>query len=247
MTIFGHHFKHQTVWIGGGLIAAAIAVVVWLRARAAAAPAAGETAADPGGYGMSVGAPTQGVADQYQQQLNQGEVEAQNIANAYQGELLRQSKAQFDFQQAQMEAVAPAYQNELKAELGAQEHYYKTVANTKISCPGGYGVAQDTSGQLYCRQKTSGIPIVTDLLRTARGLVYGAEAAAPSIGYEAAQNAAAYYTGKYFAPQKGVVVGKGSTPPIAPQRRTAGNTQQASVIWGCFTDDCLHSKIRNEV
>jgi hypothetical protein len=199
--IFGQELTGKQLWIGG-LIAAAVAVVVFLRARAASAPTMqAEQPADYGeaSGGLSVPAPSQQVADQYQQQLQNAELEAAGIANAYQKNLLTQQQKQFDFQMSQQELLAPAYRSEQQAELAAQEHYYKTVAKTKISCPKGQGVAQDTSGQLYCRQKSSGIPIVTDLIRTASGIVYGAAAAAPSIGYQGAQAAATYYTGKVFA------------------------------------------------
>jgi len=199
--IFGQELTGKQLWIGGGLIAAAVAVIVFLRARASSAQTAqAEQPADYGqaAGGLSVPAPSQQVADQYQQQLQNAELEAQGIANAYQKNLLTQQQKQFDFQMSQQELLAPAYRSEQQAELSAQEHYYKTVAKTKISCPKGQSIAQDPGGQLYCRQKSSGIPIVSDLIRTASGIVYGAAAAAPSIGYQAAQDAAAYYTGKVF-------------------------------------------------
>lgn len=220
--IFGQEIERKQLLIGGGLIAAAVAVVVWLRARSASAAVSAAPAAQPDqGYGMSVAAPTGQVADQYQQQLQNSELEAQSIANTYQANLVKQQQTAFDFQQRQAEALAPSFLKEQQSELAAQEHYYKTVANTRISCPGGQGVAQSPGGQLYCRQKTSGgilgIPI-GDVFRTIQGFVGGVEAAAPSIGYQTAQDAARYYTGKVFTPSAPTAKPKlpKTTPPIAP-------------------------------
>ena len=119
--IFGQEIERKHLFIGGGLIAAAVAVVVWLRARAAsAAPADAQAqqATDQGqGYGMSVAAPTGQVADQYQEQMANSQLEAQKIANTYQSNLVTQQEKQFSFQQRQMEALAPAYQAEERSAL----------------------------------------------------------------------------------------------------------------------------------
>src|SRR6266852_3864583 len=101
--IFGHELKPKTLLIGGGLIAVAVAVVVWLRARSAAAASAAtdQVAAQPDqGQGpMTISAPSSGIADQYQQQLQNSQLEASNIANQYQRQLLQQQSTQFNFQQ----------------------------------------------------------------------------------------------------------------------------------------------------
>src|SRR5216117_244278 len=104
--IFGREIPTKTLVIGGGLIATAVAVVVFLRARAAASAPA-EVAAQPQdqGYGMSVAAPSGQVADQYQQQMQNSELEAQKIANTYQSNLVTQQQKQFEFQQSQAEAL----------------------------------------------------------------------------------------------------------------------------------------------
>lgn len=211
MNIFGHHVPHKTVWIGGGLAVAAVAVIVWLRARAAAnaaaqpeaAPQSDQSAYSGGGGGISVPAPTSEVADQYQQQLQNSQLRAADLANQYQQNLIAQQQKQFDFQMKQQEALAPAYQQEEASALAVQTHYNRAAADVRLACPGNAGVAADpTTGQLYCRQKTSGgilgIP-VGDVFRTAQNFVGGVEAAAPSIGYQAANQAAQYYTGKVFA------------------------------------------------
>src|SRR5437870_7275591 len=97
--IFGHELKGKTLWIGGGLIAAAVAVVVFIRARAAASTPAQAAAAQPQDQGgMSVAAPTGQVAEQYQQQMQNSELEAQAIANKYQSNLVKQQETQFAFQ-----------------------------------------------------------------------------------------------------------------------------------------------------
>jgi hypothetical protein len=218
--IFGHEVDKRTLWIGGGLMAVAIAVVVFLRAKAGAA--ANEEAGAPSqpqpdqGYGMSIGAPTGAVADGYQQQIDTAEEQAKVIANKYQSNLVQQQQTQFDFEQRQREQLAPDILANERSQLAVETHYNKTKANTRVSCPKGSGKALGPDGEMYCRQKSSGLPVVTDLIRTAHGLVYGAAAAAPSIGYDAAKAAAQYYMGKTF-PTTAVVRARGSqsTPPIA--------------------------------
>ena len=218
--IFGKEVSTKTMWIGGGLIAAAVAVIVFLRARASTAPqeaAGAQPAADYGYGGMSVSAPSQQAADSYQQQLQNADLEASALANQYQRNLITQQEKQFAFQQSQEELLAPAYRKAEEARLAAEEHYSRTVAKTKISCPKGQAIAQSPEGQLYCRQKSSGIPILTDTLRTAEGIIYGAAAAAPSIGYDAARGAAAYYTGKVF---KTAPVQKTAKPGVPTQTKS---------------------------
>ena len=96
--IFGQEIERKTLIIGGGLIAAAVAVVVWLRARAASTATAEAPAAQPDqGYGMSVPAPSGAVADQYQQQLDNSQLEAQKIANTYQSTWSRSSRSSLTF------------------------------------------------------------------------------------------------------------------------------------------------------
>ena len=206
--IFGHEIPVKALWIGGGLIAAAVAVMVFLRARAAGAAAQPPPAppqADTGGYGgggMTVSAPTDQVASDYQTQLQNAQLTSQNIANQYQQQLLTQQQTQFDFQQKQQNLLAPAYQQEQQSALAVQTHYNQAAANAQVSCPGSASVRTDPStGQLYCRQKTSGgflgIPL-GDIGRTIQNAIGGVEAAAPTLGYQFAQQAASYYTGQLF-------------------------------------------------
>ena len=226
--IFGQEIERKTLIIGGGLIAAAVAVVVWLRARAASTASASAPADQPdqsAGYGMSVPAPSGAVADQYQQQLDNSQLEAQKIANTYQSNLVTQQQKQFDFQQSIQQALAPAYLSEQSSELAVQTHFNTAASKAAVSCPGNASLRTGPDGQLYCRQKTSGsflgLP-VGDIVRSVQGFVSGVEAAAPSIGYNAAQQAAAYETGRVFplgAAKQGLnptAQARQSTPGIAP-------------------------------
>src|SRR5436190_72435 len=230
--ILGQEIERKHLFIGGGLIAAAVAVVVFLRARAAQSTAAGAPAPQPDqgqGYGMSVAAPTGQVADQYQQQLQNTELEAGKIANRYQSNLVEQQEKQFAFQQSQYEALAPAYQAEQRSALAVETHYNTAASKAAISCPGNASVRTDpATGQLYCRQKTSGgflgIPI-GDVFRTVQNFVSGVEAAAPNIGYQTAEQAASYYTGKAF-PQRTVAASSGN-PASRPVQQPANPTPPA--------------------
>lgn len=199
MNIFGHHIKHQYVWAAAG-IGGLIALVLYLRARASA-QAADTAAAAPQpdqGAGMTVAAPTPGVADQYQNDLNNSQLQAQNLANAYQQNLITQQQKQFDLQQSIAEQLAPDVVKQQRAALAVQTHYDTAASKAPVSCPGNASLRTAPDGSLYCREKTSGVPIITPIIRTAENLVYGAEQAAPSIGYQMAQQAAQDYSRKVF-------------------------------------------------
>ena len=161
--IFGKEVSTKTLWIGGGLIAAAVAVVVFLRARASTAPqeaAGAQPAADYGYGGMSVAAPSQQAADQYQQQLQNADLEAASLANQYQKNLITQQERQFNFQMSQEELLAPVYRETAKAQLGADKAYFEAKAKIPIACPPGYARARDADGNLVCNPKGSGNKIV---------------------------------------------------------------------------------------
>lgn len=204
--IFGHEISSKTMWIGGGLIAAAIAVVVFLRARAASAAAAADQTAAPQpdqsqGAGMSIPAPTTGVADQYQQQLNNSQLQAQTIANQYQQQLMDQQQKQFQFGLNQQQALAPYLQQEEVSQLGQQTAYYKAAAAAPVSCPGTASLRTAPDGSLYCRQKTAGFLGIGQLGSAITNFFTGVEAAAPNIGYQAANQAASFELGQVFAPK----------------------------------------------
>ncbi len=219
--IFGQEIDKKKAMIFGVVIVGGVAVVVYLRYRAASeaptgAPVPAQDEGYPGGGGMSVGAPTQGAADAYQMQIDQAAAEAANLANTYQSNLIKQQQTQFDFEQAQMEALAPEYREAEKSRLAVETHQNKTVAKTKIRCPKGQATAGDpyNPGSLYCVPKGSGIPIVSDLIRTGAGLVRGVAGESENIGHQVAQDAYAYAKQTYLpGPTK-----RKSTPPI-----TGGN------------------------
>jgi hypothetical protein len=224
--IFGREIPARTLWIGGGLIAVGVAVVVFLRARAASQAAAADQAAPQPDQsaGMTVAAPTGQVADQYQQQLENASLQAQNIANQYQSNLVAQQQKQFEFQMSQEQALSPAELAFQKSQLAVQTHYNTAASKAAVSCPGNASLRTAPDGSLYCRQKTSGnwgpIP-VGDISRAVEGFASGVEAATPSIGFTAAQDAAKYELGKVFPastlPQSNPSQApRASTPPIAP-------------------------------
>ena len=200
MELFGHHIKHQTVWIAAG-IGAVIAVVLYLRARASAAEAAAPAPQPDQGAGMSVAAPTGSVASDYQQQLDNAQLQGQTIANQYQSNLVSQQQKQFDLQQRMAELLAPDMLKQQQAALAVQTHFDTAASKAPVSCPGSASLRTGPDGQLYCRQKTSGgflgIPL-GDFARTVQNFVGGVEAAAPSLGYQAAQQAASYELGQVF-------------------------------------------------
>lgn len=223
MELFGQHIKHQTVWIAAG-VGGVIAVVLYLRARAAgAAPSAPAPQPDPGA-GMSVGAPTGSVASDYQQQIDNAQLQAQTIANQYQSNLVSQQSKQFDLQQSLAEQLAPSVLQQQQASLAVQTHFDTAASKAPVSCPGSASLRTGPDGQLYCRQKTSGgflgIP-VGDIFRTVQNFVGGVEAAAPTIGYQTAQQAAGYYTGQLFPSHPAAVPNpttqaRSQTPTLSP-------------------------------
>lgn len=205
MQIFGHHVKHQTVWIAAG-IGAIIAVVLYLRARASAAAGAAAPAPQPDqGAGMSVAAPTGSVASDYQQQLDNAQLQGQSIANQYQSNLVSQQQKQFDLQQRMAELLAPDMLKQQQSALAVETHFNTALSKAAVSCPGNASLRSvpDAQGNptYFCRQKTSGgflgIPL-GDIGRTIQNFVGGVEAAAPTIGYQAAQQAASYELGQVF-------------------------------------------------
>ena len=208
MQLFGQEVSKKTLLIGGGLMAAAVVLLVWLRSRAGSAQSTGHPMPDqPQDYssgGMTVAAPTPAMADSYTQAMQNAELDATKIANDYQRNLMQQQEKQFDFQMGMQQQLLPEMMRLEKSRMGVEEHYNKAAAKAAVSCPGNASVRTDpATGELYCRGKTSGswgpVP-VGSIVRAAKGVIYGAEQAAPSIGYEVARDAAHYYTGKVFGP-----------------------------------------------
>jgi hypothetical protein len=209
--IFGQEVERKHLLIGGGLIAAAIAVVVFLRARAAssaaqAAPQPSEQDQQGYGGGMSVAAPTGQIADQYQQQLQNSELEAQSIANKYQTNLVAQQEKQYEFQNKMQEQLAPDLLANEQANLAADTAYQKAKAKIPLACPPGYARARDMNGDLTCNRKGSG-NIATDVYK-------GAREEAPQVGRDL-MRAGERYVKQTYLPTVSSKKRK-STPPIAP-------------------------------
>lgn len=216
--IFGQEVERKHLLIGGGLIAAAIAVVVFLRARAGAsasqaAPQPTEESQVGSGGGMAVAAPTGAVADQYQQQLDNAQLEAQAIANKYQSNLVEQQQKQFDFQQRMQEALAPDILQNEQANLSADTAYEKAKAKIPIACPPGYARARDPDGNLTCNRKGSGNAL-TDPYKIVRGVEQGAAEEAPQVGKDLIR-AGEQYVRQTYIPTVSTKK-RQSTPPIAP-------------------------------
>lgn len=228
MRIFGHEIENKKLLIGGGVVAAIVVVVMVLRARAAAASASDQSAAQSAadqaaaaqGAGMSVAAPTSDVASDYQTQLQNAQLQSANIANQYQQQLMQQQQTAFNFQQGIQQAIAPSIEAEQTAQNSAQAHYYQTVANTKITCPGAQGVAQSVSGGLYCRQKTAGFLGIGQIGDAVQNALVGVETAAPTIGYNAANAAANFYLNPASAGFVGGNGGSSSYMPVSASPQT---------------------------
>ena len=149
--IFGHEVPAKTLWIGGGLIAAAVAVVVWLRARAASQVAAQGQPAQPdtsgygaGGGGMTVAAPTQAAADQYTAKMAQDSLAAQGAAFQYLSSLSQQQQAAQRLQQ-----ISP--QQQLEAAQQANAAFF---ASNPLSAATPTGVIQQKWKQFLLNGQT---------------------------------------------------------------------------------------------
>lgn len=220
MQVFGQTIERKKVLLFGAVIVGGVGIVVYLRYKAAQETVTGAPAPDqsadqgyPGGSGMSVSAPSQEAASAYQQQIDQAAAEAANLANTYQANLIKQQQTQFDFEQAQMTALAPDYQENERSRLAVETHQNKTIAKTKIACPSGQALKGDPSnpGGLYCAAKGSGLPILSDLTRIVKGVTRGIAGESENIGHQVAQDAYAYAKQTYLpGPMK-----KKSTPPIS--------------------------------
>jgi hypothetical protein len=216
MNLFGHHIPPKTLWIAAA-VGGVLALVLYLRARASAAAGTAAAPQPDQGAGMTVAAPSGTMADQYQEQLNNADLQAQTIANQYQSNLVTQQQKQFDLQQSIASQLVPDVVNQQRAALSVQTHFDTAASKAAVSCPGSASLRTGPDGQLYCRQKTSGgflgIPL-GDIGRTVQNFVGGVEAAAPTIGYQTAQQAASYYAGQLFSPKPAA--------PARPVARTPG-------------------------
>jgi hypothetical protein len=120
----GTGLDKKQAMILGGVVAAGVAVVVYIRYKAAqeAPPPEGFPMDQPmsggggGGGIVSVPAPTQAVADQYEQGMRQAELDAANLQNSYMQEQLRQNTSQFNL----AERLNGAYENLQEQLFGVQ-------------------------------------------------------------------------------------------------------------------------------
>lgn len=228
------------LWVGGGL-AALIAVYYVIKSRGGGGGAA--AGGDTGGFGAGAG-PSSPVSynpgapdtsgDAYQQQLNDLDVQARK-------EQLRQAQASFDLQQetgkqqlglwgAQQGLLFEGVKREQEFQLGYEKSAYETAqaaqdvvtrsvkGKKKVECPVGQHLVVSADGTPTCQQKGGGgfnfSTLTGGIADFVGGFFQGAAAAAPGIGYGAAQ---------YGAAQVGVIPGRQPatpryTPPIAPQR-----------------------------
>lgn len=216
--IFGHEVPAKTLWIGGGLIAAAVAVVVWLRARAASQVAAQGQPAQPdtsgygaGGGGMTVAAPTQAAADQYTAQMAQDSLAAQGAAYQYLSSLAQQQQAAQALQQSN-----PQHQYEL-----AQQANAAFFASNPLSAATPTGVIEQKWKQFILNGQT----IWEDVSGEHRAPI--TEQLAEQVGAQAKGEGPYYHSkgGGFFAPLinatsnvlKGLVGGVGQAEQTAAQ------------------------------
>ena len=233
--IFGQEVSGKTLWIVLGVIAAGVAVVVYVRSRAGAAPVdvgAPGMPADTGGGGggYAVPAPTQDTAAGYNSALQDVQLEAARFGLEQQKQQAAEQQRQFDLadqlsgaynqmqmalfgQQTQVGASQAAYAAEqYRTYEAAQEVVTRSVkGKKKVECPVGQHLVVLADGTPTCQAKGGGgfnfSTIFTGIGQIATGLFQGAAAAAPGIGYGAANAYAAPYTGGARRPY---------TPPIAP-------------------------------
>jgi len=221
------------LWIGGGFVVLLILYFV-MRARSGGGEGA-FASPDPNAFGAGAGpsspvvsAVPDSAGDEYARQLNQLELET-----AQEG--LRQGRAMFDLQESgykqQLEfgqAQQSLYLEGVRAEqgyrLGYEQEAYRTAqagqevlgrsikGKKKVECPKGQHLVVLADGSAACQEKGGGgfsfKTVFSGIGDIAEGLFGGAAAAAPGIGYAAAQ---------YGAAQAGIVPGV--------QRRSRGRSQ----------------------
>jgi len=144
-----------------------------------------------------------------QQQQNTYEGQLQNLQLQQYGNQVGYQKAGLQLEQQYQSSLLPSavglgqeqYATATQAQR-QQTNYYKAIAGAQVSCPGTASMRIDpTTGQAYCRQKTSGsilgLPI-GGLFRVGQGVVQGAQAYAPTAGYNLAQAGTQYVTQQYL-------------------------------------------------
>ncbi len=213
--IFGQEIKGQTLWIVVGVIAAGVAVVVYVRSRAGAGGGGGAAQEAPpdygsygGGGGVSVAAPSDQQASSYNESLKNIQLAAAQFGLEQQKTEASQQQKQFDLQYAlnkaydDLQMAVFGQQTQVgAAEAGYQSAVYqaetKQIEKTGISCPGNASARYNPQQGWFCREKTSGgIPgritrAVGDVIAGAgRGAAKAAEQAPQA--YVASQDPYAY-------------------------------------------------------
>lgn len=201
--------KKWLPWILGAV--GAFVLLMYLRGRS------GSSASSPtpvpnqlpsgGGGGMTVAVPNSSDA---QTRLDNEQLQAAQLQNQYQQNLISQQQQQFDLGQKFREAILPSEvalansQNMLQQQYAAAgANYFKQLSGKQVSCPGDASVRIDpTTGQAYCRQKTSGgilgIP-VGQIAQSFVNFFTGVQQAAPQVGSQLTQAAGSYYSAQIGA------------------------------------------------
>jgi len=200
-----------------------------------------------GGGGGGFSPQDQAAFEQRQLGLQQANLALAGIKERqeYQGKLdeisLRQAQGEVEYRQAgqklqlQYQAgILPGLLGAAEAQYGAQAaqnkaeaNYYNQLSKRQVSCPGSASVRIDpATGQAYCRTKTSGgflgLPlgeISRSVAGTITGFLGGVQAAAPGIGYSAAN--------AYAGRELGQLTQHKSTSPVAGR---GGFPQSTGVI-----------------
>ena len=232
------------LWVGGAL-AAVLVVYYAIKARngdAGGMPVGAPSGGDWGPMGPSSPANQQPIpdssGDEYARQLRELDLETQRNALSEQKAMFdlyqRQQNSALDFWQVGQNLSLDRQRAEQSLQLGLEQEQFRTAqaaqevvtrsvkGKKKVECPKGMHLVVLPDGSAACQEKGGGgfniKTIFSGIGDIAEGLFSGAAAAAPGIGYGAAQ---------YGAVQAGLAprqlqpaqYGSGQqyyTPPIAP-------------------------------
>jgi hypothetical protein len=209
--------------------ALAVLFVLWLLSRARSGSGSGlaQMFLPPGGGGGGQSLPA--------------DVQArQNVALDLQ---LDELKKQFAYNDAlrSLDLSVKQTQAQTVSDYGSLYHDLATGQNYPggFRCPGGGKPRIDpTSGRIVCMNTNQSGGVFTPFVNTITDWANGA--LKTFLNTEVFPSSSAGKTRATPAPPKGA---GGYTPGINP----GGGVSQTSVIWGCFTDDCIQSRLRNEV
>lgn len=249
--IFGQEIQGKTLWIVLGVIAAGVAVVVFVRSRGGAgepAFAAPEAAPEGGGFsgggggGFAIPAPSAPMADNYNTALEGIQLDAARFqldqARREAGEQARQFDLAYSVNQAWADLQRNLFGLETQvggARAGYEMEQYRTAqaaqevvtrhtkTKKKVECPPGEHLVVTPEGGAHCQAKGGGgfslKTAFTGAGNVVRGIFQGAAAAAPGIGYGAAQ---------YGAAQAGILPGQQQRRPRDTQAMSPVNKRKAN-------------------